>query len=97
MATDEDRLAAPRRTEVAHGQERVRLGEPSLARDIWLLAWHLLVRATGPLRDAPAIDAARNARPPLCKVEQEVMTVDELRIDDDYNSTLVDKTASTNG
>ena len=33
-------------------------------------------RATGPLRDAPQIDAARDAAPPLCKVEQEVITVD---------------------
>ena len=33
-------------------------------------------RATGPLKDAPDVDAARNTAPPLCKVEQEVITVD---------------------
>jgi hypothetical protein len=33
-------------------------------------------RATGPLQDAPDVDAARNKAPPLCKVEQEVITVD---------------------
>jgi hypothetical protein len=33
-------------------------------------------RATGPLRDEPRIDAARDAAPPICKVEQEVITVD---------------------
>ena len=33
-------------------------------------------RATGPLKDAPDVDAARNKAPPLCKVEEEVITVD---------------------
>ena len=33
-------------------------------------------RATGPLKDAPDVDAARNKAPPLCKVEKEVVTVD---------------------
>ncbi len=33
-------------------------------------------RATGPLKGAPDVDAARNKAPPLCKVEKEVITVD---------------------
>ena len=33
-------------------------------------------RATGPLKDAPDLDAARNKAPALCKVEKEIVTVD---------------------
>ena len=54
----------------ACGWETPRTGQRVLAS---FVCWP---RATGPLRDEPQIDAAKDASPPLCKVEEEVITVD---------------------
>ena len=54
----------------ACGWETPRRGQRVLAS---FTCW---ARQKGPLRDAPDVDAARNKAPPLCKVEQEVITVD---------------------
>ena len=54
----------------ACGWETPRRGQRVLAS---FTCW---ARQKGPLQDAPQIDAARNKAPPLCKVEQEVITVD---------------------
>ena len=54
----------------ACGWETPRTGQRVLAS---FTCWP---RATGPLKDAPDVDAARNKAPPLCKVEKEVITVD---------------------
>ena len=71
MASDEPRHVTKSLTDQSTcGWETPRLGQRVLAS---FTCWP---RATGPLKDAPDVDAARNKAPPLCKVEQEVITVD---------------------
>ena len=71
MASDEPRFVTKSLTDLSTcGWETPRRGQRVLAS---FACWP---RATGPLRDAPAIDAARDASPPICKVEKEVITVD---------------------
>ena len=71
MASDEPKYVTKSLTDPsACGWETPRRGQRVLAS---FTCWP---RAKGPLRDEPQIDAARDASPPICKVEKEVVTVD---------------------
>ena len=71
MASDEPKYVTKSLTDPsACGWETPRRGQRVLAS---FTCWP---RATGPLKDAPDVDAARNTAPPLCKVEKEIVVVD---------------------
>ena len=71
MASDEPKYVTKSPTDPSTcGWETPRRGQRVVAS---FTCW---ARQKGPLQDVPQIDAAKDSAPPLCKVEQEVVTVD---------------------